>query len=370
MNAFESVIIILFYLNMEPPRKIQCLKETLEYVQLLDGSLKDRIQVALITKEHNKALIPIDVFALNKGTETATNTAKRGGISTVITVVPGLITPVDVDTKDHKTLKKSRHTIGILVGVLKYTGTDTSSIHTNHAISAVRIHDVLYCFNAWGKDAFSTDAEIFEGLQGQYGCASRMVYTGPNLQVGPSCTGFASNFIIEIVRHFRAGGVGENQKGLNQKGLNQKGLNQKGLNDLIYNALTNRSAVFGRSSGSESLMLKNLESGGTMERRGIKVESNSNQIKTAHKINGVHTWFRGVIANVVNKKKNKFGNLGAAYENYMGYIMALPREPKSNNPSNVKRKSTNSNSNLYFNKTNFNKEVAIYAGFMLTQNGL
>jgi hypothetical protein len=92
-----------------------------------------------------------------------------------------------------------------LVGVTNYLPPD-KNLHKNHAISAFRHNNVLFCFNPWGEQYIYEnkrsgnvlpDNHIWEYLRKRYRCHTAFVYTGDNFQQSNTkgaCVGFASEF--------------------------------------------------------------------------------------------------------------------------------------------------------------------------------
>lgn len=92
-----------------------------------------------------------------------------------------------------------------LVAVTNYLPPD-QNLHKNHAISAFRHNDILFCFNPWGEEYIYTnkrsgnvlpDHHVWEYLRKRYRCHTAFVYTGDNFQqtnTKGACVGFASEF--------------------------------------------------------------------------------------------------------------------------------------------------------------------------------
>lgn len=88
-----------------------------------------------------------------------------------------------------------------MIAVIGYDA-NPQALHAKHAISAVKVGDTLYAFNAWGGIHLPVDNVIFNDIASMAGCSKGMQYTGDNLQscnrLG-ACAGYASNFVTEIL---------------------------------------------------------------------------------------------------------------------------------------------------------------------------
>jgi len=81
-------------------------------------------------------------------------------------------------------------------------------VHRNHAVSAFKHGDVLFCFNPWGEAAVGRqdipDSMIWETLRKEYRCAMKVVYTGPNFQAQNTqgaCLGLSVDFGAYMYNH-------------------------------------------------------------------------------------------------------------------------------------------------------------------------
>lgn len=79
--------------------------------------------------------------------------------------------------------------------------------HRNHAVSAFKHGDVLFCFNPWGEAYLGQnvpDDLIWETLRKEYRCAMKVVYTGPNFQAQNTqgaCLGLSVDFGAYMYNH-------------------------------------------------------------------------------------------------------------------------------------------------------------------------
>lgn len=122
--------------------------------------------------------------------------------------------------------------VGIFIVVRPYK---SGSMHSAHAISAVKYNDTLFAFNAWGERGLSKDKIIFEFLQRKYNCSKLFIYKGPSMQSGDPfgvCVGYATNFVMEML-------VKIEEKSLPKRITNQK------FNFFVHTALTQRGICFG-----------------------------------------------------------------------------------------------------------------------------
>lgn len=134
--------------------------------------------------------------------------------------------------------------VGILIKVYSYRG---YGLHSIHAISAVKLGNTLYGFNAWGRNGLPIDSKIFRQIAKIYKCKKVDMYNGPSLQVGNAhgvCVGFASNFVTEMLllnHHLQ----GENIRNYFQT--------MNSYNKSIFNSLSVTGQCFGEGIGACNL---------------------------------------------------------------------------------------------------------------------
>ena len=104
-----------------------------------------------------------------------------------------------------RTLGVIPENVMVVVFVSDYLST---GIHKNHAVSAFKHGDVLFCFNPWGEASVGRqdlpDSMIWETLRKEYRCAMIVVYTGPNFQAQNTqgaCLGLSVDFGAYMYNH-------------------------------------------------------------------------------------------------------------------------------------------------------------------------
>lgn len=133
----------------------------------------------------------------------------------------------------HNIIEPVTDTLGLLIIARKYSR--NMNMHSWHALSAVKHNNIIYGFNAWGKDGLEVDKDIFSLLKDIYNCNKYIKYNGRGLQNKDQhgvCVGYAANFVTEMFLLIHEGK------------LNNE-LNQNDFDTYIENKLKTRGICFG-----------------------------------------------------------------------------------------------------------------------------